>query len=48
MQSLFNSGVMSLRERAIAERFILAIMVKVAEIAEKDDEARVIFPVFDY
>ena len=38
VQSLFNSGVMSLRERAIAERFILAIMNRVAEIAERDEE----------
>ena len=38
VHSLFNSGVMSLRERAIAERLILAIMNRAAEIAEKDEE----------
>jgi arginine decarboxylase len=38
VQSHFNSGVLSLRERAIAERLILAIMNRVAELAEKDEE----------
>jgi arginine decarboxylase len=37
-QSHFNSGVLGLRERAIAERLILAIMNRVAELAEKDEE----------
>ena len=34
----FNSGTMSLRERAEAERIILAIMHRVEELAEKDPE----------
>ncbi len=38
VHSHFNSGVISLRERAVAERLILAIMNRVAEMAEKDEE----------
>ncbi|MGH7462829.1 MAG: biosynthetic arginine decarboxylase, partial [Longimicrobiales bacterium] len=38
VQSHFNSGVLSLRERALAERLVLAIMNRVAELAEKDEE----------
>jgi arginine decarboxylase len=38
VQSHFNSGVMGLRERAIAERLILAIMNRVAELVAKDEE----------
>jgi arginine decarboxylase len=34
----FNSGTMSLRERAEAERIILAILNRVEELAEKDPE----------
>ena len=38
VQIHFNSGVLSLRERAIAERLILAIMNRVAELAQRDEE----------
>ena len=38
MQQLFNSGVLSLRDRAIAERLYLAIMNRVAVIASGDPE----------
>jgi arginine decarboxylase len=36
--SLFNSGVFSLQERAIAERIFLSIMNRVAVLAAKDEE----------
>src|SRR5690606_41325368 len=32
----FNSGTMSLRERALAERYHLAIMNRVADVVRKD------------
>ncbi len=38
MQVFFNSGTLSLRERAIAERYWLAIMNRVAAEARKDPE----------
>jgi arginine decarboxylase len=38
MQLHFNSGTMSLRERAMAERFWLAIINRVAVLAAKDPE----------
>jgi len=38
MQSHFNSGVLSLRERAIAERLYLALMNRIGELAAKDPE----------
>ncbi len=38
MRSLFNSGVLSLPERAIAEKLFLAIMNRVAELAARDPE----------
>jgi arginine decarboxylase len=38
VQLHFNSGSLGLRERAIAERLIQAIMNRVADIAEKDEE----------
>jgi arginine decarboxylase len=38
MRSHFNSGVLSLAERAICERLYLAIMNRVAELARKDPE----------
>jgi arginine decarboxylase len=36
--SHFNSGVLSLRERAVAERLYLAIMNRVARLAAQDEE----------
>jgi arginine decarboxylase len=36
--SLFNSGVLSLRERALAEQFYLATLNAIARIAQKDRE----------
>ena len=38
LHSLFNSGVLSLSERALGERYYLAIMNKVAKLAMKDVE----------
>src|SRR5690606_10319614 len=38
MHSHFNSGVLSLSERAIAERLYLAIMNRVAQLAAQDPE----------
>jgi arginine decarboxylase len=38
LHALFNSGVLSLNERAIGERYYLAIMNKVAKLAMKDPE----------
>ncbi|MBX6363657.1 MAG: biosynthetic arginine decarboxylase [Gemmatimonadetes bacterium] len=38
VQIHFNSGTLSLRERAQAERFVLAIMNRVARLAVKDPE----------
>jgi arginine decarboxylase len=38
MRSLYNSGVLSLPERALAERIYLAIMTRGAELARKDPE----------
>ena len=38
LHSLFNSGVLSLSERALGERYYLAIMNKVAKLAIKDVE----------
>jgi len=38
MQALFNSGVLSLRERAHAERLYLAILNRVARLASRDPE----------
>jgi len=38
MRSLYNSGVLSLPERALAERLYLAIMTRGAELARKDTE----------
>ncbi len=38
MRSLFNSGVLSLPERALAEKFFLAIMNRVGELAAEDLE----------
>src|SRR5690606_37387636 len=39
VQTHFNSGVLSLRERALAERLYLAIMNRVAVLAARDPEA---------
>jgi arginine decarboxylase len=45
MRSLFNSGVLSLPERALAERLYLAIMTRGAELARRDpDEWEDILP----
>jgi arginine decarboxylase len=38
VQALFNSGVLNLRDRAIAERLILAIMNRVALLVQRDPE----------
>jgi arginine decarboxylase len=38
MRSLFNSGVLSLPERALAERLFLAIVTRGAELARRDPE----------
>jgi arginine decarboxylase len=38
MRSLYNSGVLSLPERALAERLFLAIMTRGAELAQEDPE----------
>jgi len=38
VHSLFNNGVLSLAERAIAERLIIAIMNRLAHLAQKDEE----------
>jgi arginine decarboxylase len=38
MQTHFNSGVLSLRERATAERLYVGIMNRVAELARKDPD----------
>jgi arginine decarboxylase len=38
VQALFNSGVLNLRERALAERLILGIMNRVAQLASKDPD----------
>ena len=38
VQSHFNSGVLSLRERAMAEQLYLAIMNRVAALASRDEE----------
>ena len=38
LHALFNSGVLSLEERALGERFYLSIMNKVAKLAMKDPE----------
>ena len=38
LHSLFNTGVLSLSERALGERYYLAIMNKVAKLAMKDVE----------
>src|SRR5690606_14300062 len=38
VQALFNSGVLNLRDRAIAERLILAIMNRVAQLVQRDPE----------
>jgi arginine decarboxylase len=38
MRSLYNSGVLSLPERALAERIYLAIMTRGAELARRDPE----------
>jgi arginine decarboxylase len=38
LHALFNSGVLPLQERAIGERYYLAIMNKVAKLAMKDPE----------
>lgn len=38
MRSLFNSGVLSLQERALAERLYLATMNRVQELANRDPE----------
>jgi len=38
VHSLFNNGVLSLAERAIAERLIIAIMNRLAQLAQKDEE----------
>ena len=38
LHALFNSGVLSLSERALGERYYLAIMNKVAKLAMKDVE----------
>jgi arginine decarboxylase len=38
MRSLYNSGVVSLPERALAERLYLAIMTRAAELAQQDPE----------
>ena len=45
MRSLFNSGVLSLPERALAERLFLAVMTRGAELARRDpDEWEDILP----
>jgi arginine decarboxylase len=38
MQSHFHSGVLSLRERALAERLQIAIMNRVAQVASRDED----------
>jgi arginine decarboxylase len=38
MRSLYNSGVLSLPERALAERLFLAILTRGAELARKDPD----------
>jgi arginine decarboxylase len=38
VQSHFNSGVLSLRERAMAEQLYLAIMNRIAALAARDEE----------
>jgi arginine decarboxylase len=38
MRTLFNSGVLSLPERALAERLYLAVMTRGAELARRDPE----------
>ncbi len=38
LHALFNSGVLTLEERALGERYYLAIMNKVAKLAMKDEE----------
>jgi len=38
VQALFNSGVLTLRERAVAERLVLAVMNRVALLAQRDPE----------
>jgi arginine decarboxylase len=38
VQAFFNSGVLNLRERALAERLILAIMNRIAILAGRDPE----------
>jgi arginine decarboxylase len=38
VQALFNSGVLTLRDRAIAERLILAVMNRVAQLVQRDPE----------
>ncbi|MGH7444236.1 MAG: biosynthetic arginine decarboxylase, partial [Longimicrobiales bacterium] len=38
VQQHFNSGVLSLRERALAERYHLALMNRVADVVRKDEE----------
>jgi arginine decarboxylase len=38
VQSHFHSGVLSLRERALAERLMTAIMNRVAQLASRDEE----------
>jgi arginine decarboxylase len=38
IQTHFNSGVLSLRERALAERFHLGIMNRIAQLARRDPE----------
>jgi arginine decarboxylase len=38
MRSLYNSGVLSLPERALAERLYLAIMTRGAELARQNPE----------
>jgi arginine decarboxylase len=45
VQALFNSGVLTLRDRAIAERLILAVMNRVALLVQRDpDEYEDIMP----
>jgi arginine decarboxylase len=38
MRSLFNSGVLSLRERSLCERLYLAILNRVAQLVQRDTE----------
>jgi arginine decarboxylase len=38
INSLFNSGVLSLRERAMAEQLYLAIINRIAQLAARDEE----------